>query len=83
MKACISYASTLVLAYGSPYNDFEVNRGLHEGDRLAPFIFILAIKCLYSILVNKNVLKVCKISKKACEVSLKSCIKVYLFEKRN
>lgn len=28
------------------------------------------------------ILKVCKISKKACEVSLKSCIKVYLFEKR-
>lgn len=55
LKVCISYASTLVLAYGSPYNDFEVNRGLHEGDWVALFIFILATKCLYSILVNKNV----------------------------
>ena len=46
IKFCLSYASILVLVNGSPTEEFFMNRGLRQGNPLAPFLFLLVAKGL-------------------------------------
>lgn len=43
-----------VLVNGSPTNEFMVEKWLHQGDPLSPFLFVIVVECL-SLLVKKAV----------------------------
>nr|GEW73535.1 putative RNA-directed DNA polymerase, eukaryota, reverse transcriptase zinc-binding domain protein [Tanacetum cinerariifolium] len=47
IKGCFHSARSSVLVNGSPTDEFELHRGLRQGDPLSPFLFILAMEaCL-------------------------------------
>lgn len=41
MRKCVTTASTSVLVNGNPTVEFPLARGLHQGDLLSPFLFLL------------------------------------------
>lgn len=51
---CVSSASASVLVNGSPSGNFNLGRGLRQGDPLSPFLFLIVAKGL-SLLVSKAV----------------------------
>lgn len=44
IKCCLESSSMSILVNGSPMNEFRGERGLHQGDPLAPFIFIKVVE---------------------------------------
>ncbi|XP_022028823.1 uncharacterized protein LOC110929940 [Helianthus annuus] len=44
--ACLKSSWASVLVSGSPTSEFKLERGLHQGDLLSPFLFILAMEAL-------------------------------------
>ncbi|PNX71591.1 cysteine-rich receptor-like protein kinase, partial [Trifolium pratense] len=43
MRACIFESSISILVNGRPIEDFKVGRGLHQGDPLSPFLFLIVV----------------------------------------
>lgn len=52
IKACIFKCHLYILVNGSPTKDFEVGRGLNQGDPLSPFLFMIVEEGL-TCMVNK------------------------------
>jgi len=52
IKACMESASVSVLVNGSPIEEFKPNRGLRQGDPLAPFLFLIVAEGLSGLMRN-------------------------------
>lgn len=52
MKACVFSCSMSILVNGSPTKDFKAEKGLRQGDPLSPFLFLLAVEGLNSLMQN-------------------------------
>ncbi|XP_071687780.1 uncharacterized protein [Rutidosis leptorrhynchoides] len=53
IRMCLHSARTSILINGSPTNEFEVRRGLRQGDPLNPFLFLIVMEGLHLCLKDK------------------------------
>ncbi|GKB18467.1 putative RNA-directed DNA polymerase, eukaryota, reverse transcriptase zinc-binding domain protein [Tanacetum coccineum] len=60
IKGCLRNARTSVLINGSPTKEFEIFRGLRQGDPLSPFLFILAMEGLHAFIYKATNLGIFK-----------------------
>nr|GEZ29615.1 RNA-directed DNA polymerase, eukaryota [Tanacetum cinerariifolium] len=47
IRGCLKSAYGLVLVNGSPTREFKIEKGLHQGEALSPFLFIIAVEALH------------------------------------
>ena len=60
IEGCLTYASISVLVNGSPSTEFTPQRGLRQGDRLAPLLFNVVAEGLNGLMrkaVEKNLFR--------------------------
>ncbi|PNX85948.1 BTB/POZ domain-containing protein, partial [Trifolium pratense] len=50
MRACIFESSMSIVINGSPTEDFKVESGLHQGDPLTPFLFLIVAEGLAGLM---------------------------------
>ncbi|GKV51081.1 hypothetical protein SLEP1_g57759 [Rubroshorea leprosula] len=70
---CLSTARISVLVNGSPTREFEVGKGLRQGDPLSPFLFLLIAEGLQGLVqraVTEGMLHGIEVGKKGMSVSL-------------
>ncbi|GLT47499.1 hypothetical protein SLA2020_211940 [Shorea laevis] len=70
---CLSTARISVLVNGSPTREFEVGKGLRQGDPLSPFLFLMigeGLKSLVQRAVTEGMLHGIEIGKQGMSVSL-------------
>lgn len=73
MRTCVTMASANVLVNGSPLGEFELGRGIRQGDPLSPFLFLVAAEGLNTIMkraINEGLLKPSVVGRDKVEVSL-------------
>lgn len=72
IKACVESASAAVLVNGSPWGEFKLKRGLHQGDPISPFLYLLVaegLSLLTQRAVEEGLLKPVVIGKKKVFIS--------------
>lgn len=52
IKACLESASVSVLVNGSPTKEFKMEKGLRQGDPLAPFLFLVVAEGLNTLMTE-------------------------------
>ncbi|GJX27561.1 RNA-directed DNA polymerase, eukaryota [Tanacetum coccineum] len=52
IRGCLESSMASVLVNGSPTDEFQVHRGLRQGDPLSPFLFILVMEGLHMVIEN-------------------------------
>jgi len=73
IKGCLSSSKISVLVNGSPTSEFKPEKGLRQGDPLAPLLFLIAVEGLSGAVrevVNKGLLEGIKIGSKDIHVSM-------------
>ncbi|GKV29432.1 hypothetical protein SLEP1_g38359 [Rubroshorea leprosula] len=73
IKECLSTARISVLVNRSPTREFEVGKGLRQGDPLSPFLFLMVAEGLQGLVqraVKEGMLNGIEIGKKGLSVSL-------------
>ncbi|GKU90755.1 hypothetical protein SLEP1_g4707 [Rubroshorea leprosula] len=73
IKECLSTARISVLVNGSPTKEFEVGKGLRQGDPLSPFLFLMVAEGLQGLVqraVKEGMLHGIEIGKKGLSVSM-------------
>ena len=74
IKGCLSSTSISILVNGSPTSEFKPQRGLRQGDPLAPFLFDLVAEGLTGMMraaVSKNCYHSFMVGKKKIPVKTK------------
>jgi len=70
MKECVTTATVAVLVNGFPTDEFPLARGLHQGNPLSPFWFLLAAKGFHimmeAMVSNNNFLLTKLVQGRAC-----------------
>ncbi|GKU91277.1 hypothetical protein SLEP1_g5176 [Rubroshorea leprosula] len=60
IKECLQTASISILANGSPTEEFKMERGIRQGDPIAPFLFLVVVEGLNVLIesaISKEALK--------------------------
>ena len=73
IKSCLESASVSVLVNGSPTKEFVPQKGLRQGDPLAPFLFLIAAEGLAGVVRNaaeKNMVESLEVGAKKVEVNM-------------
>ncbi|GJV63669.1 putative RNA-directed DNA polymerase [Tanacetum coccineum] len=73
ISSCLSSASVSVLINGSPSKEFKMERGLRQGDRLSPFLFMIVAEALQVMIIeacNKGILKGLSLGDDGSNISL-------------
>ncbi|XP_057790730.1 uncharacterized protein LOC131007831 [Salvia miltiorrhiza] len=55
IRGCLSSASANVLVNGSPSGEFDLERGLRQGDPLSPFLFLIVAEGLHALIEGATV----------------------------
>ena len=55
IKGCLLNARAYVLVNGSPMKEFEISRGLRQGNTLSPFLLILAMEGLMHLFAKLRI----------------------------
>ncbi|KAJ9559867.1 hypothetical protein OSB04_005027 [Centaurea solstitialis] len=72
VKGCLSSARISVLVNGSPTSEFPMERGLRQGDPIAPFLFLIVAEGLHIMVeeaLSKGLFKGVKVGSKEIQVS--------------
>lgn len=52
IKSCLESATLSVLVNGSPTSEFKMEKGLRQGDPIAPFLFLIVVEGLNRLFMN-------------------------------
>lgn len=72
IKGCLSSTNSSVLVNGSPTREFKIQKGLHQGYPLSPFLFIFAVAAPHIVIqdaIGKKIFHDIKVGKDGVLVS--------------